>query len=70
MNADNPVVSKWWGRLYRYVSMANTIIDRADGPQAKWTSENEKKAIVAEAKFLRAFAYKFLANMWGGVPWC
>jgi starch-binding outer membrane protein, SusD/RagB family len=23
---------------------------------------------VGEAKFLRAFAYKFLANMWGGVP--
>jgi hypothetical protein len=68
MNADNGFASKWWGRLYRYVSMANTIIERADGPQAKWTSDNEKNAIVAEAKFLRAFAYKFLANMWGGVP--
>ena len=68
MNADNGFVSKWWGRLYRWVSMANTIIDRADGPQAKWASENDKKAIVGEAKFLRAFAYKFLANMWGGVP--
>jgi hypothetical protein len=43
MNADNPFVSKWWGRLYRYVSMANTIIDRADGPQAKWTSEMKRK---------------------------
>ena len=68
MNADNAVVLKWWGRLYRHISMANTIIDRADGPQAKWTSENEKNAIVGEAKFLRAFSYKFLANMWGGVP--
>ncbi|MFI5130207.1 MAG: RagB/SusD family nutrient uptake outer membrane protein [Chitinophagales bacterium] len=68
MNADNGFASKWWSRLFRYVSMANTIIDRADEPQAKWTSENEKKMIVAEAKFLRAFAYKFLANMWGGVP--
>ena len=68
MNADNGFASKWWGNLYRFVSMANTIIDRADAPAAKWTSENEKKAIVAEAKFLRAFAYKFLANMWGGIP--
>jgi starch-binding outer membrane protein, SusD/RagB family len=68
MNADNGFASKWWGRLYRWVSMTNTIIDRADGPQAKWASDNEKKAIVGEAKFLRAFAYKFLANMWGGVP--
>jgi starch-binding outer membrane protein, SusD/RagB family len=68
MNADNGFASKWWGRLFRYVSMANTIIDRADGPQAKWATEAEKNAIIAEAKFLRAFAYKFLANMWGGVP--
>ena len=68
MNADNGFASKWWGNLYRFVSMANTIIDRADAPAAKWTSENEKNAIVGEAKFLRAFSYKFLANMWGGVP--
>ncbi len=68
MNPDNGFASKWWGRLYRHISMANTIIDRADAPAAKWASENEKNAIVGEAKFLRAFAYKFLANMWGGVP--
>lgn len=68
MNADNGFANKWWTRLYKYIAQANTIIDRADGPQAIWTSENEKNAIVGEAKFLRAFSYKFLANMWGGVP--
>jgi starch-binding outer membrane protein, SusD/RagB family len=68
LNADNAFASKWWGRLYRMISMANTIIDRADQPTATWTNEAEKNAIIAEAKFLRAFNYKFLANMWGGVP--
>ena len=68
LNADNTFASKWWGRLYRMISMANTIIDRAEQPTAIWASEAEKNAIVAEAKFLRAFNYKFLANMWGGVP--
>jgi hypothetical protein len=68
MNSDNGFSQKWWGRLYKYIAQANTIIDRADGPQAKWANETEKNAIVAEAKFIRAFAYRFLANMWGGVP--
>jgi hypothetical protein len=68
INADNAVARKWWSRLYRWIFEANTIIDRADGPQAKWASEAEKNAIVGEAKFLRAFAYHFLGNMFGGVP--
>ncbi len=68
MNMDNGFASKWWTRLYRYISMTNTIIDRADAPQAVWASAADKNAIVGEAKFLRAFAYHFLANMWGGVP--
>ena len=68
LNADNGVANKWWGRFYRWIFEANTIIDRADDPQVKWTSEAEKNAIVGEAKFLRAFAYHFLGNMYGGVP--
>ena len=68
MNADNGFVSKWWTQLYQWISQANTIIDRADQPNAVWASDADKNAIVGEAKFLRAFAYHFLANMWGGVP--
>src|SRR5918993_733698 len=68
MNADNTFSSKWWTRLYRYISQANTIIERAEQPMAFWSTAADKNAIVAEAKFLRAFSYHFLANMWGGVP--
>jgi hypothetical protein len=68
MNADNAFASKWWGRLYGIISQANIIIDRADAPEAVWATPADKNAIVGEAKFLRAFAYHFLANMWGDVP--
>jgi hypothetical protein len=67
-NADNQFASKWWGRLYKLIAEANTIIGRADLPAAKWSTPAQKNAIVGEAKFLRAFSYRFLANMWGGVP--
>ena len=68
MNADSGFSSKWWLQLYKWIAQANVIIDRADQPAAIWASDAEKSAIVGEAKFLRAFAYHFLANMWGGVP--
>lgn len=68
LNADNGFANKWWINLYSLVSQANTIIDRADQPTATWTSTTEKNAIIGEAKFIRAFAYRLLANMYGGVP--
>lgn len=68
LNADNGFAEKWWARLYALIYRTNVIIDRADGSDVKWKSDAEKSAIVAEAKFLRAWAYHFLGNMWGGVP--
>lgn len=68
LNADNGFAEKWWARLYALVFRTNVIIDRAEGANVKWKSEEEKNAIVAEARFLRAWAYHFLGNMWGGVP--
>ena len=68
INADSEFAEKWWGRLYYWIYQANTVIDRSDDDYVTWESEAEKNAIVGEAKFIRAFAYHFLANMWGGVP--
>lgn len=66
LNPDNAFVSKWWKRFYGYIYQCNVILSKAES--AKWNSESEKNAVIGEAKFLRAFAYHFLANMWGDVP--
>lgn len=68
LNADNGIAKKWWQRLYGYIYSCNVIIDRAESSLVKWNTEEEKNAIVGEAKFLRAFAYRFLGNMWGKAP--
>lgn len=68
LNADNGFSKKWWSRFYAMIFSCNVIIDRADSQYAEWVSDSEKNAIVGEAKFLRAFAYRFLANMWGNAP--
>jgi hypothetical protein len=58
-----------WQSLYRMIFRANVVIDRA----AAWnpTTAPEQAAAsqyVAEAKFLRAYAYLNLAFLWGRVP--
>lgn len=56
-----------WGWLYETINAANTIIVRAEKPGINWT-EDEKNGIVAEARFIRAWAYRHLAYLWGAVP--
>lgn len=68
LNVDNSFSKKWWQHFYEYIYSCNVIIDRADASNVRWKDEQEKNAIVGEAKFLRAYAYHFLANMWGAVP--
>ena len=67
INKDNSYVRESWDHFYNWIFKANVIIDRAEADGVKWTAE-EKAQIVGEAKFLRAFAYHFLANCWGDVP--
>jgi hypothetical protein len=67
-NADNGYVKSLWGWFYGWIGKANVVIDRANSSDVKWQSDADKNAIIGEAMFLRAFAYHFLANMWGGVP--
>jgi len=68
INADSDFADKWWSRLYALIYRANVIIDRAGASGVTWSSDEEKNAIIGEAKFLRAWCYHFLGNMWGGVP--
>ncbi|HTN38879.1 MAG TPA: RagB/SusD family nutrient uptake outer membrane protein [Arachidicoccus sp.] len=57
-----------WTLNYQLVNLTNIIIDNAEAPDLKGVSENNKKAIEGEAKFFRAFAYNYLATLYGDVP--
>ncbi|RQP16568.1 MAG: RagB/SusD family nutrient uptake outer membrane protein [Parapedobacter sp.] len=54
-----------WRSWYKIVSNANTILARVGNSRL---TDDEKTLITAEAKFFRAFAYRFLVYLWGGVP--
>lgn len=50
--------------------IANNIIVYAENPELAdiWSSEEKKNAIIAEAKFFRAYTHNMMANLFGGVP--
>lgn len=58
-------LQNWWERRYRGIYKANTVIDNT--PVINM-DENRKQEILAEARFLRAFQYYLLYDLFGPVP--
>lgn len=60
--------------LYLIVNSCNMVIDRAENPAVDWKGLNEagneqkKNHIVAQARVIRAWAYRHLTYTWGDVP--
>src|SRR5690606_42143958 len=51
--------------MYEVISNANLLISKID---AVSMDETKKKRIIAQARFLRALAYRDLTDGWGPVP--
>lgn len=71
MNEDIELVFNW---LYKVINSANTIINKAEnGEDIDWNGgtgdeEENKNMIIAEARAIRAWAYRHLTFGWGDVP--
>lgn len=61
LNAENNGVGVLWNRMYNMINEANQIIADNEGNESA-------KALVAEAKFFRAYCYNQLVTGWGAVP--
>ncbi len=68
INPDNNTFYQIYTTWYYVISRANLAIHAADLPAISWGSEAEKANVLAQARFFRAFAYRNLAELFGGVP--
>lgn len=62
-------IEGWWESVYSHVQTANVLIrsiEEIDDDQ--WTNDTQKNNYLAEAKFFRAWAYRFAVILWGDVP--
>ncbi len=67
----NPEVNDNWNWAYStMLPQANTIIVYANKIRDTkiFESEEQKNAVIAQARFFRGYTYNFLANLYGGVP--
>ena len=66
---SNGLMTGVWNSFYYLIHRANAVIDFApDVPLSGNFDAALKARYVAEAKFLRAYAYYQLLGFWGGVP--
>lgn len=71
LNPTTREVNNIWNWAYtKMILPANTVIVYADKPESKsiWATDAQRNAVIAEAKFYRAYTYNLLANTYGGVP--
>lgn len=65
VDPTNSVMNAVWNGLYTVIHRANTVIE--NGPNVSDDPALRDRCL-AEAKFLRAWAYFELVSKWGGVP--
>src|SRR5690625_3883974 len=65
VSPDNAVMNDVWNGLYTVIHRSNVVI--ANGPNVEDNTELRDR-LVAEARFLRGWAYFELVSLWGPVP--
>lgn len=63
---NSSAVSANWNDMYLYIYESNSIISGAGGSTT--LSKAVKDQVIGEAKFVRAFCYFYLINLYGDVP--
>lgn len=65
MVPENGLLSHLWDNSFFMVNQANLVLTRIEDADIQ---ADEKNILRGEALFFRAFAYRILANLFGGVP--
>jgi len=70
MNSNSGYARHWADYMYVLANRANTVVDMIDQHEdIKYSPESMKNELRAEAVFMRAWAYRVLAGMYGGVAY-
>ncbi|NIG56935.1 RagB/SusD family nutrient uptake outer membrane protein [Chitinophaga sp. Cy-1792] len=65
-NGDNLHVGQWWKGLYKEIAQCNLTLDKVPGINPMDSAQ--KKAVLGEASFLRAWGYFYAVRIWGDIP--
>ncbi|GAA3642894.1 RagB/SusD family nutrient uptake outer membrane protein [Flavivirga jejuensis] len=64
--SNSSTISNIWRGFYNIIYQCNNLVLNVS--ESTNLSEDTKNQLVGEAKFMRAFCYFYLTNLWGDVP--
>lgn len=62
---STPIFNNYWQEMYANIRKCNVLIKQVS--EAEFDEES-KKSLIAQGRFLRAYYYKSLMDLYGGVP--
>lgn len=68
LTATNTMVALSWSQYYTLAGSATTVIENVKLMPEDPETEQQKNQIIAEAKFIRAWAYFDIVRLWGDAP--
>lgn len=66
LQQGNSEVQRLWADLYKCIYKVNAVLEGVEGSTKM--SSSKKDQLQGEMRFLRAFCYFYLVNLWGDVP--
>lgn len=66
MDDNNGMVNQFWPTWFQVISAANAAISGAESIDLE---DSEKNRLIAEARFIRAFSYFHLVQVFGDIPY-
>lgn len=66
ISTNNSSLSVLWSDIYAYIYTTNAVLEGLS--RSNGVTENTRKQLQGEAKFIRAFCYFYLVNLFGEVP--
>src|SRR5690606_19159609 len=67
VDSDNGFTGGFWTAFYRGIARCNNILEKAE-PLKEVVPEDTYNRLLAETRFLRAYFYFYLNELYGGVP--
>lgn len=68
ITSEHDVFNTNYSHWYQLIAKANLALYAAELPQISWASQQDKAYAVAQARFFRAWCYRNLGELYGGVP--
>lgn len=68
-DATNSYISNRWKWAYGLITNANMMINYAENGNVVWDNDSDKLFFQANARFFRAYAYRYLTYLYGDVTW-